>query len=622
MTQKQIFGLLFIFSACLLLQHQVFGQLQLTPIAQYAQPNAKAGRTETTGCPNDTARLELPFFDDFASTKKGTADTSKWQCGSGTYINNNLCINPLSFNVASFDGIAANGQPYNFEVPISVGTADMLTTKPINLLYGAGTSRVVLSFYLQPQGYGERPDKGDNFVVLGKTVNNTWDIIRQYEVRDNWKDFEYQSIPVIEAKFFHENFQLRFQVTTRLSGLYDVWNLDYVYLDKDRDASKESLTDMSMSKAPEYLLKNYTAMPISHFYEKNSIKDTINATMNQLNADNPNPLFYKMVLRDVLTKEFFGNLLGRDSSILAKASAKQIVLRGFMKDVKVPQNKKKLHLQTEIWMQTGEVISTHGFNTRPNDTLGTTTVLDNYYAYDDGSAEYGASFNQKFGKIACEFDNIKQDKLTHIDLLFVPLGMNIKGETYNLYVWQKINIGGGSNKDSTLLVQNIILSYADSTNKFTRIALNRPIDMKLGKFYIGVEQLSDKNLTFGYDKNLDNSQKIYVNVANQWQQAKNIPGSLMIRPVFGANTITALDEDLTAEKEILIYPNPTSGEITIADETTENVQVYNLLGQLQTEKHFEFGEPIHLNLSHLPSGMYVLVIKNKQKVRIEKVLIK
>jgi hypothetical protein len=533
-----------------------------------------------------------------------------------------LTTNPLSFNIASFDGIAANGKPYNFEIPTAIGTADVLTSKPIDLRYGAGTSKVVLSFYLQPQGYGERPDKDDKFTVLGKNVSGQWDIIREYEVRDNWKGFEFQSIPVIEAKFFHENFQLRFQVTTRLSGQYDVWNIDYIWLDKDREVNSERIVDIALSNAPDYLIKDYTAMPIAHFYQKSLLRDTIHASLNHLYDLTPNPIFYNIILSDALSKQVIGNLLARDSSILVKENVKQIGLRGFpTKFAKIPQNKARLHLKTEIFVNTREKIITNGFSTLHNDTLSTTTVLDNYYAYDDGSAEYGVSFNQKFGKIACEFDNIKADQLTHIDLLFVPLGTNINRETYNLYVWKKINIGGGSNKDSTLLVQNIILNYADSINKFTRIALNRPISLTEGKFYIGVEQLSDKHLTFGFDKNIDNSKKIYVNVNNQWLQPQNIAGSLMIRPVFRANTITATDDTPNLAAHVVVFPNPTQGILQVTGMNIEKIQLLNSVGQVVIQQAFDVGETPQLDIKHLPDGLYILYLQNQEKTVVRRVVL-
>jgi len=78
--------------------------------------------------------LTLPFFDDFSSSS-GFPDTSKWLYGSvgGTYINNRFCVDPPTLNVATFDGLKADGTPYNFTDPLAEGKADSLVSWPIDL---------------------------------------------------------------------------------------------------------------------------------------------------------------------------------------------------------------------------------------------------------------------------------------------------------------------------------------------------------------------------------------------------------------------------------------------------------------------------------------------------------
>jgi len=52
--------------------------------------------------------LILPFFDDFSSSS-AFPDTSKWFSGSGTYVNNRFCVDPPTYNVATFDGLSESG---------------------------------------------------------------------------------------------------------------------------------------------------------------------------------------------------------------------------------------------------------------------------------------------------------------------------------------------------------------------------------------------------------------------------------------------------------------------------------------------------------------------------------
>jgi hypothetical protein len=611
---------------------QIFAQhLRLQPIAQYSQYAINSnqttqkltnGRTETVGCPSDTVAIQLPFFDDFSSAKNGLIDTAKWLCGSGAYLNNSLPYRPLSFNAVSFDGVDNYGKPYNFVTPTATGVADVLTSRPINVT-GTNIANVYLSFYVQPQGNGERPDKGDSLILQFKDDKNVWVHATGYEATDDWKEFRYQAIRLdivggFRHNFYHKNFQFRFLSKTRLSGAYDVWNVDYVYLAADRNPL-ENFFDMAIGTRPRYFLKEYTAMPLQHFNTKYSNFDSLKSSMNYLEGlGNSNVLQYKVVIKDGITKDTFGTAM--DTTIAVPVKSRELPMFGLMKRVKMPKElKQKTLLQVEFQMKTGELDATYGFKTTTNDTLSSTVVLDNYYAYDDGSAEYGIAFNQKFGRIAYEFDASKDDKLYSVDVMFVPLGFNLAGETFNLHIVKSITVGGGFNKDSTLLVQNYFLSYPDSLNKFTRLVLPRPLDMKAGKFYVVIEQLSDKNLTIGFDKNNDSSQKIYVNVTNKWELDKFIKGSLMLRPVFGA-TILGTDAENLANS-YTIYPNPTQNEIYIEGNEVEKATLVNTLGQMMLEKTFEFGDLKTLNLNHLANGMYFLYLQNQGKTVVKKVIL-
>ena len=68
-----------------------------------------------------------------------------------------------------------------------------------------------------------------------------------------------------------------------------------------------------------------------------------------------------------------------------------------------------------------------------------------------------------------------------------------------------------------------------------------------------------------------------------------------------------LGDDLTSTKEtaesrIKVYPNPTTGAVTILGEDIAEVQVYNMLGQTVAT----FGRSNTLDLSDLPKGIYLL----------------
>src|SRR5690242_18625993 len=77
-----------------------------------------------------TTPLALPFFDDFAQYNR--LDTLKWLPGSSVYINNNYSKTPITRNIATFNGILANGN-INPAMVTNPAQVDVLTSQRINL---------------------------------------------------------------------------------------------------------------------------------------------------------------------------------------------------------------------------------------------------------------------------------------------------------------------------------------------------------------------------------------------------------------------------------------------------------------------------------------------------------
>jgi hypothetical protein len=151
-----------------------YSQETETVIRFDAQRNARAQKEfiwklqgQTRG---GTASLTLPFFDDFSRYSLPTNDPaipSSWQRWSDTcaFINSGFPIAPPTIGVATLDGLRADGYPYNFADEFSYGSADTLTSLPIDLSTLTSGDQVFLSFFYQGGGLGNNPDVGDSLIV-------------------------------------------------------------------------------------------------------------------------------------------------------------------------------------------------------------------------------------------------------------------------------------------------------------------------------------------------------------------------------------------------------------------------------------------------------------------------
>jgi hypothetical protein len=80
-------------------------------------------------------------------------------------------------------------------------------------------------------------------------------------------------------------------------------------------------------------------------------------------------------------------------------------------------------------------------------------------------------------------------------------------------------------------------------------------------------------------------------------------------------------------KEFNVYPNPTSGNLTLSMETfgeTQSLQlkVYSLIGQemyTETLTPFSGTKQVSLDLSRFPKGIYMVEVSNGEKSRMKRV---
>jgi hypothetical protein len=318
---KGYFFKLFVALTLFLAANESFAQL----IMSNAPRKMSLSYTRTTGAnmrtqEEDTLTISLPFWDDF-STSKTEPDTLKWLKKSGVFVNNTLAFRPPTKNVATFDGLDTLGKAYNSLPATLRGTRDILTSHFFDLSALKPDSMLYLSFFWQMQGRGEIPDSEDYIRLECKDSLGKWQRVWQKNGNAEVKKdtFQHEIIFLQNPAFFHSKFQFRFVNYGRLSGAFDAWHLDYIYLNSQRKPDDIFRKDMACSEYPEFITKVYSSMPYKHFLSDTTFfrRDTVRANFNNL-FDVFNTLAYKTELFDSETGTPYGVIM--DTAGIIKAN--------------------------------------------------------------------------------------------------------------------------------------------------------------------------------------------------------------------------------------------------------------------------------------------------------------
>jgi hypothetical protein len=608
--------------------------------------------------------LQLPFFDDFATpaARAGFADpdSTRWVTGSNVYINNTMAIGQPTINVATFDGLKANGRPYVSNNPLDQGYTDSLESKPINLAGLSTASSVYLSFYWQAKGLGELPDPGDtlstpqgsppilqagdSLTLLFKDVKGNWKTVWGKAGGQADSTFNQAFIQITDSSYFYDGFAFRFRAFGRRSGPFDTWNLDYVYLNKGRnptDSLFKSMIDVAAQQQLTPLLKRYTAMPMSQYryFIKQAVKgaselaDSVQITINNL-VNNPTPVPHRFIVRDDVSRSTL-----QDTTLSLTTDGRLLYVNGLQTrrvhpDFTVDITRAKALLHYEIDLQTSDyqnsIFSASPQTLLRNDTISAVATLDNYYAYDDGTWEYAQQIRQR-EQIAVRFILNRADTIGSVRACIVPFTTDQTGQPFVITVYANQNGKPGI----ALYQQSFAMQYPDTRNGFVDYKFTRGVIVK-DTFYVGYQQISSSDTTFlrlGFDKNSPFGSNIFYNGGTNWEQnlqqgtqgaaapLLQIQGAFMLRPVMGGKlaVVTATTEPEPVVP-LRVYPNPTAGRIQWDDPRLTRIDVISTMGRVVHTLEPERGQQT-LDLSYLPDGLYLIRLFAKQQTTVQKLII-
>ena len=613
---------------CTILSANTFSQEVESDLIFMNLGGEKGGGSQLRG---GSPAMSLPFLDDFAwasSYEESGIDRPelvRWD-SSPVRRTSTFALNPPTIGVATLDGMDAGGYPYNFNSVDAHGWADTLTSR--KLLLGSYTQddQVTLSFWFQGGGVGNAPDPGeDSLVVEFKAVGPDGDIWTPVwsQTGQEATEFTQAVITIDNGVYFHNSFQFRFRNYGSLMGNTDLWHIDYVYV-ATNGATGNPQEELAFRDPAYTLLRNYSAMPWTHyssnpeFYMRDSLEVYSNnfgeGPNNQentgitlrLDAEGAQPIPYtNQFIQNVnvpvgpFTTEYLSTLLDAD---------------GMPSDVVFDTSLSDSIATFEVSLWEEEVgFYTDQTNTFDNDSIGFKQVFDNYYAYDDGTAEKAYALDSEGGQIAVRYPLAIADTLEGIAIHFTPFYENAEDLTFVLKVWEDDGGLPGAMIDTMYQFHNPQY-FTDGYDQFAFYPMDNPVPVS-GIIHVGLIQQQIDRLNIGLDKttNANAGNLSYMLGPGASWNASGISGSVMIRPVLRAGKDAILSvEDLESGDAItfkdVVYPNPASTHFSITTSEKSEWSVYALSGKLiRSGLLSESVETI--DVSDLDDGLYLVVTK-------------
>lgn len=600
-------------------------------LSTFAYPNYILIDTlDGSGDPADTLWVDADYEQASAiAFIKNISDPTKFWLNEQAYHNYRFSVNPWSLGVVTFDGLDEYGYPYNFG-GIANQVNDILLAKPMDLSGYSPADSVYFSFLYQKEGFGDKPemDKDSLFVEFYSPVTGTWKRV--------WRtnggaltDFQVAHIPLTNVDYFQKGFQFRFGNYSSPAGALDHFHIDYVHL-RDQSGYQDTLfKDFALVYPISTLLKDYTSVPWKHYRANHNDKmsDSVRFTVrngSELTENNLNGLvnvYHEGNLEGSFTLNA-STLSGGDINYGPRTTYESY--HDFSTGYFFDSNLTNDTLAYFDYLGT----ATAQFPNNPvNDTTFGRQVFENYYSYDDGTAEKAYGITGVQSLLAVKYDAYQADSLIGVQIHFVPTVIDLSNDLFLLTVWDD-NDGKPGNviyEDEFYYPRQPI--YTNGRNEFHTYVFKDTMKVGVGEtFYVGMRQIDEDRLSIGFDANHDNADKTFwsVNGGGNWYNA-NYPGSVMIRPIVSSlmdytlgietNELVAVDYNFT------IYPNPTRSVVNIRLENTTNESSFQIL-DLNGRVIKEFTGTSQVDVSTLQSGIYLVNrIEQKQVVKVKKLVV-
>jgi hypothetical protein len=390
-------------------------------------------------------------------------------------------------------------------------------------------------------------------------------------------------------------------------GNCDMWNIDYVMLDKNRNAADTVYPDVAFTLPVRSILKTYEAMPWKQFLRVQLQEMGSSITVDYRNND--------IITRNA-TRDFeIWDEYEKSVSELFSAGATNIPpLTNITFNANLIYTFNSSYKDSALFRITSS-LKTDAFDQKNNDTLIYYQRFNNYFAFDDGTAEAGYGINglgSRNAMMAYRFTSFIEDTLRAINICFNDSYMNANLRSFDLMVWEDDK---GKPGNVIYQVEDVIVEQASKINGFYTYVLPDYISVNT-TFYIGWKQRSETFLNAGFDVNTPNMGRQFYWLNGEWKESQ-LEGSVMIRPVVGGRLKTTSVEDpyFTDLNRIRIWPNPAQDYIRIdAGDFALSGLLYITITDLSGKIVIKEPYSERIDISSLHEGMYIIITSLKEKV--------
>ncbi|MFC7669629.1 T9SS type A sorting domain-containing protein [Hymenobacter humi] len=546
-------------------------------------------------------------------------------------MSNRLAVQPLTRGAATLDGLRASGRSYSGTVASSYGTLDSLVSQPINLSGLSVNDQVYLSFAWQAGSIVGAPNRniGNTTVRLelfAKVSGGAWESVWVYRSVNQVTAFRQEVINLNQAKYLHGDFQFMFVATGNRSDNSDGFSVDYVVLDRGRArgmadttfvdfATSAGLKGLNPSGGLNSPLRRYAAMPVWQFNAATPANSEITTRLG-VNVSNlsagvlPVPIGVVGTVRQAPNGAALGTWAQRTKQFTTVPRQDSVL--GSPNRVAIPTTPEAKTMRYTLALNSQETNP----HTLSNDTISRDVELNNYYAYDDGTAEnitqlipYSTGQASAF---AYRIDLNRPDYVRALRLYPVFTASDQASRAVTINVWED---NGGKPALTALATKTVVIpvSQASGAGQYVEIAFDQPVRVT-GTFYVGYSQPSQgRDLHYGLDLNnsFPPAHLWRRDNTGTWDTVSFVPrgtarrGALMMRAVMNNNVATATAAARQAAAYSL-YPNPARGSVTIVGPGFARAAVLDAVGRTVWEQPKAQSGQATLVLPYLPAGVYTV----------------